>query len=124
MFEIARVDCIMPTGISGRTLYPNFTFRKRYGNAHSSLASSCKKDTGVFPCRGLTKTFFLSITNGIFDTRAVSFEAVMCIFKASSVKTNGGSFPMIFSDTVTRFLFLRNPFQKNVTVRYLIEHFK
>ena len=45
-----------------------------------------------FSCPGAIITLFLSIITGTCETRVVSFDAVMCIFKESSVNVNGGSF--------------------------------
>ena len=45
-----------------------------------------------FSCPGAIITRFLSIIIGTCETRVVSFDAVMCIFKESSVNVNGGSF--------------------------------
>ena len=68
-------------------------------------------------------TFSLPIIFGISETRVISFDAVLCIFKGSSVNVNSDSFSKIFQAQFQNFL-LQVPFQKALTFRCLTDLLK
>ena len=56
-----------------------------------------KIETVFFPCPGAIKTFSSLIIFGISETRVVSFDAVLCMFRGSSTEAHSVLVSFLFS---------------------------
>ena len=71
-----------------RSIIANLTLGRRYENGCSSQNSLLKIENVFSPCPGAIITFSSLVIFGISETRVVSFDPVMCIFRGSSTETN------------------------------------